>query len=339
MEQDAPGERGRTARLQLLDHHQRVDPHVAFGMELRRLFDALHARDFRQDFGEQFGFVEKLEATARGAFGKDLGQLVANALGGNLENIRGKFRDRHERAALDCIAETRGKSHGANHAQLVFAEAIFGISDGANDSGAQIFLAADEIENFIRERVEHQAVDGEVAALYVFFGRAGVLDAIGMAAVGVANVRAESCDLDLHGAIGDDDDSELRAHREAVGKKLLHAIGRGVGGDVVIDRLAPEQNIAHAAAGEIGLVAAIAQDAADVVGELAAVHAVHIEIMRENARRGKFGGFSESEFASDLGRFRLGGDAEDEAGDVVVLANVADECVDIEHHAAQDVGG
>ena len=86
-------------------------------------------------------------------------------------------------------------------------------------------------------------------------------------------------------------------------------------------------------------MAAIAQDAADVVGELAAVGAVHIEIMRENAGRGKFGGFSESEFASDLGRFRLGGDAEDEAGDVVVLANVADECVDVEHHAAQDVGG
>ena len=83
-------------------------------------------------------------------------------------------------------------------------------------------------------------------------------------------------------------------------------------------------------------MAAIAQDAADVVGELAAVH---IEIMRENRGRGKFGGFSESEFASDLGRFRLGGDAEDEAGDVIVLANVADECVDVEHHAAQDVGG
>src|SRR5580693_2599383 len=289
-------------------------------MKLRRLFDAFHARDFRQDFGEQFGFVEKLEAAAGGAFGEDFGQFVADAFGGNLENIGGEFRDRDESAALDCIAETRGKSHGANHAQLVFAEAIFGISDGANDSGAQIFLATYEIEDFIRERVKHQAVDGEVAAFYIFFWRAGVFDAIGMAAVGVANVRAESCYLDLRGAVDDDDDSELRAHREAVGKKLLHAIGRGVGGDVVVDRLAPEQNIAHAAAGEIGLMAAIAQDLADVVGELAAVH---IEIMRENRGRGKFGGFAERESANDLERFRLGGHAEDEAGDVVTLANVA----------------
>ena len=216
---------------------------------------------------------------------------------------------------------------------------MVGIADGANNSGAQIFLAADVIEDFIRERVEHQAVDGEVSALYIFFGRAGVLDAVGMAAIGVANVAAERSDFDLRGAVGDDDDSELRADCEAIGEKLLHAVGRGVGGDVVINRCAAEQNVAHAAAGEIGLMAAIAQDAADVVGELAAVHGVHIEIMREKGGRGKFGGFAEREFANDLKRFKLGGDAEDEAGDVVVLANVADECIHIEHHSAENVGG
>ena len=143
---------GEQPGLQLLDHHQRVDPDIAFGMKLRRLLDAFHARDFRQDLGEQFGFVEKLEAAASGAFGEHFGQLIANAFGGNLENFGREFRDRDERAAFDGIAETRGKSHGANHAQLVFAEAIFGISDGANNSGAQIFLAADEIEHFIRDR-------------------------------------------------------------------------------------------------------------------------------------------------------------------------------------------
>jgi hypothetical protein len=61
--------------------------------------------------------------------------------------------------------------------------------------------------------------------------------------------------------------------------------------------------------------------------------------MRENRGRGKFGGFAERESANDLERFRLGGHAEDEAGDVVMLANVADERVDIKHHATQDVGG
>src|ERR1700757_4913547 len=107
-------------------------------MKLRWLFDAFHARDFRQDFGEQFGFVEKLEAAAGGAFGEDFGQLVSNAFSGNLENIGGEVRDRDESAAFDRIAEASGKSYGSNHAQLVFTEAIFGISDGANDSGAEV---------------------------------------------------------------------------------------------------------------------------------------------------------------------------------------------------------
>jgi len=72
VEQDAPGERGRTARLQLLDHHQRVNPDVAFGMKLRRLFDAFHARNFRQGFRGAVGFVEKLETAASEAFCEDL---------------------------------------------------------------------------------------------------------------------------------------------------------------------------------------------------------------------------------------------------------------------------
>jgi hypothetical protein len=41
-------------------------------------------------------------------------------------------------------------------------------------------------------------------------------------------------------------------------------------------------------------MAAIAQHAADLVGELAAVDAAHIEIMRENGGRGKFGGFAQA---------------------------------------------
>ena len=86
-------------------------------------------------------------------------------------------------------------------------------------------------------------------------------------------------------------------------------------------------------------MAAIAQNAADVVGELTAVDAAHSEIMLENRGRGKFGGFAQGKFTNDSKRLALSGDAEDEAGDVVVLANVADECIDIEHHAAQDVGG
>ena len=80
VQQDAPGEGRRGAGGQLIEHQQGVRPHVAFGMELRRLLDALHARDFRQELRKKLRFVEQLKGAARGAFSEKFGQLVSNAL-------------------------------------------------------------------------------------------------------------------------------------------------------------------------------------------------------------------------------------------------------------------
>ena len=70
---------------------QRVRPDIAFGMELRRLFDAFHARDFGKKLREKARLVEKLETAPRGAFGEKLGEFVAKALGRNLVDIRGEI--------------------------------------------------------------------------------------------------------------------------------------------------------------------------------------------------------------------------------------------------------
>ena len=56
-------------------------------MELRRLLDALHPRNFGQDFRQQPRFIEQFEAPAGRAFGQQFGQFVANALGGNLMDL------------------------------------------------------------------------------------------------------------------------------------------------------------------------------------------------------------------------------------------------------------
>ena len=58
MQERAPGEGERAARRELLEQEQRMDPDIALGMELRRLRDTFHARDFGQDFGEQASFIE-----------------------------------------------------------------------------------------------------------------------------------------------------------------------------------------------------------------------------------------------------------------------------------------
>ena len=62
--------------------------------------------------------------------------------------------------------------------------------------------------------------------------------------------------------------SKLRAHRVGFGKDPHDLVGRGVGGDVVIGGLAAEQQIAHASANEVCLVAVLAQSANNLLGEL-----------------------------------------------------------------------
>src|ERR1700682_6153015 len=47
MKQNSPTHRRRASCRKLLEHKPRVNPDVAFGMELRRLFHAFHSRYLR----------------------------------------------------------------------------------------------------------------------------------------------------------------------------------------------------------------------------------------------------------------------------------------------------
>ena len=52
----------------------------------------------------------------------------------------------------------------------------------------EIRASAYEVEHLSRFRIEHQSVDGEVAAAHIFFGQAGIFDTVWMAAVGKRDV-------------------------------------------------------------------------------------------------------------------------------------------------------
>jgi hypothetical protein len=328
VKKDAPGEGGRNAGGQAFEHHQGVNPNVTFGMKLGRLGHALHAGNLWEDEGEQAGLVEELKAAAGGAFGEELGELVAEALARDLADFRGELADSGKSGGLDGISEAGGEADGADHAQLVFAEAERGLADGADEAGAEIVAATDEVENFAGARIEEQGVDGEVAAADVFFGGAGEDDVVGMPAVGIAHIGAEGGHLDLQGILDDNDDAELRADGKAVRKKLLNALGHGIGGNVVIERLAAELEVSDASADEVGLVAGFVQGRADVFGEGARVHAW---IMKQRKPEGKG--------SMALGAKKESERAQDEAGDVVVLAGGADEGVDVAHQALQRFRG
>ena len=96
-----------------------------------------------------------------------------------------------------------------------------------------------------------------------------------MAAVGVEAVGAEGGDLRHFiprfrfcrtAGGGDKNDAEVSADGKGAGKEIKDDLRRGRSCDVVVVRLAAKQQIAHAAAGEIGLVAGLTQRCDDPEG-------------------------------------------------------------------------
>jgi hypothetical protein len=117
-----------------------------------------------------------------------------------------------------------------------------------------------------------EAVDGEITALDIFFGSLRINDLIGMAAVGVADIRAEGGDFHLERIAADEDDAELCAHIEAVWEKFENFLWSGIGGDVVIGGIAMEKDVAHTTADEECLVAVGLKLIANRIGEFPGVH-------------------------------------------------------------------
>ena len=185
-------------------------------------------------------------------------------------NLGGVAADGGGGCGVDLEVEAGGESDGAHHAQLVLGEAQGGVADGADDAASEVFAAVDEVERggcgvarcFIFDGIEEHSVDGEVAAEYIFARVGGVTHCIGTAAVGVGAVGAEGGDLggdlDVVDLIADEDNAEVRADGEGLGEEGDDLIGRGGGGDVEVLGREAQQQVAHASAGEEGLMARIA---------------------------------------------------------------------------------
>ena len=141
-----------------------------------------------------------------------------------------------------------------------------GVADGADDAGAQVLLPADEVDHLAAQRVEEEPVDGEVTALRVLARRAEA-HAARPAAVDVGVVGAEGRHRERDAVLDHQDDAELRADRHGAPEERLHGLRGRAGGDVEVERLAPEELIAHAAAGEVRLVPRVAKSLHDPSGE------------------------------------------------------------------------
>ena len=240
-------------------------------MELRGLLAAFELFDLGEDFLEESALVEEVEAADAIRVGENFDEFLADAFGADGVDVGGVGAEGVPRGGIYLVVETGGEADGAEEAEFVFAETGDGVADGAEGFGLQVGLAADEVDELVRDRIVEHAVDGEVAAVGVFLGR-GEGDHLGTASVDVFVVGAEGGDFEGAAVLHDEDDAEMGADGLGVGEKFLHLGGFGRGGDVIVVRVESEEFVPHAAAGEIGDVAGLLQAAGEVGGGGFGVH-------------------------------------------------------------------
>ena len=103
-------------------------------------------------------------------------------------NFLGLALDRAESRLFDFEAEARREPHRSHHPQLVFRKPAFGIADGTNDAGFQIFLPVNEIQHFAGVVPHQQPVNREIASLRVFLRRLRINHAVRVPSVAVTDV-------------------------------------------------------------------------------------------------------------------------------------------------------
>ena len=87
---------------------------------------------------------------------------------------------------------------------------------------------------------------------------------IGVTSIRIAHIRTKRSDLNLHAVRDHENDPKSRAHINTAGKELLNASRVGIRCDVIIFRLAAQDEIPHTAADQVRLEPGGMQAAADI---------------------------------------------------------------------------
>ena len=140
--------------LNLRQHQPRMLENIALGMVLRRLLDAVQRGDVGQHLREQPALVEQVESLLRLGHGEDAVQLVADALGAHGADHFRAGANRLPRLRLDLEIEPRREPDRAQQPQMVLGKAVLRVANGAQDSRAQVGLAADKIDQAPGHRID-----------------------------------------------------------------------------------------------------------------------------------------------------------------------------------------
>jgi hypothetical protein len=116
-------------------------------MKLRRLLNALHARDLWKNLSQEASLIQKFKGSPRTSLGEHLGQLVAYSLTADKVDFWCQSSHGGSRCGVQLEAEAGSEAHGAQHAQVVFFKAQLGLADSANDAGIDVSQAAHVIDH------------------------------------------------------------------------------------------------------------------------------------------------------------------------------------------------
>ena len=214
-------------------------------------------RDLGQQVMQHARFVQEPESLLARTVGEKLLQFLENAGRRSLEDLLVVAQDGVVGRGLDVEIEARGEADGPDHAHRVFTEADVRVPDAADEAVLDVREASHVVDDGEMLDLVEEPVDGEIAPQGVLFGRAVAVVAEHvqiLVAVLLLLVRAapEGRGLDDVVVEADVRQPEPAADQEAVLEDLLDLAGRGVCADVEILGRALEDEVAHAAAHEIG---------------------------------------------------------------------------------------
>ncbi len=233
--------------------------------EAIRVHGFQRARGRRKHLLEQTVRLQRVKAGKAIARKEKLQRLVEQPRRRRIGKQRPEPRERRRGFRRDGEIEFRSETRRAQHAHRIFAIARVRIADQAQCVLLEIVYAADIVAHAEIGDVVIERVHGEVAAQRVFLDRAvdvvahdAPVDEMTIAAAVVAGA-AKRRDFDDLAAEHDVRKSKAAADQTAVAEQAAHLLGRRVGRDVEILRVAAEQEIAHCAADQKRLITGLVQ--------------------------------------------------------------------------------
>ena len=241
-----------------------------------------------KEVAEELVFPQQLQGALGVAGEKEFQHLVEQARRRHAAHARGLGADGLAQLGGDAELQLGGEAHRAQHAHRVLGEAHRRLADHAQHALAQVLKPAGVVHHREIGDVVVQGVDGEVpppgialqVAIDVVAHQHALAVGVGhLLAVLVLGLPAEGGHLDDLAAEVDVGEAEAAADETAVAEQAPHLLGTGVGGDIEVLGVAAQQQVAHAAAHQVGRVARLVQAVEDLEGVFADVGAGNVVLV------------------------------------------------------------